>query len=128
MSQFCPIQPEKIWKRIKEPEALTISDREGSMGILREAMAVDILCRYNRREREGRHALLSAFDYTKDKLELESGDFTLWRNEEKVVVARELMHAAEEFFFVDRDGACGAIFCLASTLRHRLCRASTRMR
>jgi hypothetical protein len=79
------------------------------MRSLREAMAADILSRYDRLGRDGRYALLSAFDYTKDKLELESGDFTVWRDEEKIAVAQELMHAAEEFIFVDRDGACGAI-------------------
>jgi hypothetical protein len=79
------------------------------MRSLREAMAADILSRYSRLGRDARHALLSAFDYTKDKLELERGGFTVWRNEEKVAVAQELMHAAEEFFFMDREGACGAI-------------------
>jgi hypothetical protein len=78
------------------------------MTSLRDAMAADILTRYDRIEADRRYVLLSAFDYTKDKLELESGDFTVWRDEEKNAVAQELMRAAEEFFFVDRDGACGA--------------------
>jgi hypothetical protein len=54
---------------------------------LRDAMAADILSRYDHLGRHGRYVLLSAFDYTKDKLELESGDFTVWRDQEKVVVA-----------------------------------------
>ena len=46
---------------------------------------------------------------TPDKLELESGDFTEWRDEEKVAVAQQLLQAAEELFFIDPEGACGAV-------------------
>jgi hypothetical protein len=74
----------------------------------REAMAANILTRYERLGGDGRHALLSAFDYTKDKLELENGDFAVWRDEDKVAVAQQLLQAAEDSFFTDRDGACGA--------------------
>ena len=63
------------------------------MRSLRETMAADILIRYDRLEGDGRYALLFAFDYTKDKLELESGDFTVWRDEEKVAVAQQLFDA-----------------------------------
>ena len=78
------------------------------MRSLREAMAADILSRYSRLGRDARHALLSAFDYTKDKLELESGNFNVWPDEDKVAVAQQLLQAAEEFFYINRDGACGA--------------------
>jgi hypothetical protein len=90
-------------------EASTISDGEPSLSGLREALAAGILSRYDRLGRHERYACLSAFDYTKDKLELEKGDFTVWSDQEKVAVAQELMCAAEEFFSADRDGACGAI-------------------
>ena len=79
------------------------------MRSLRETMAAEILIRYDRLEGDGRYALLFAFDYTKDKLELESGDFTVWRDEEKVAVAQQLLQAAEELFFIDPEGACGAV-------------------
>ena len=90
-------------------EASTISDGEPSLSGLREALAAGILSRYDRLGRHERYACLSAFDYTKDKLELEKGDFTVWSDQEKIAVAQELMCAAEEFFSADRDGACGAI-------------------
>ena len=89
----------------KMPEATTIAP----LSSLREALTADILSRYDRLGRHERYACLSAFDYTKDKLELEKGDFAVWSNQEKVAVAQELMRAAEEFFSADRDGACGAI-------------------
>ena len=79
------------------------------MRSLRETMAADILIRYDRLEGDGRYALLFAFDYTKDQLELESGDFTVWCDEEKVAVAQQLLQAAEELFFIDPEGACGAV-------------------
>jgi hypothetical protein len=78
------------------------------MRSLREAMAADILSRYDRLGGDGRYELLSAFDYTKDKLELESGDFTVWRVEDKVAISQQLLQAAEELFCINRDGACGA--------------------
>jgi hypothetical protein len=81
---------------------------EVPMRSLREAMAADILSRYDCLGGDGRYALLSAFDYTKDKLELESGDFNVWPDEDKVAVAQQLLQAAEEFFYINRDGACGA--------------------
>jgi hypothetical protein len=74
----------------------------------REAMEADILNRYDCFGQDGRYALLSAFDYTKDKLELESGDFTIWPDEDKVAVAQQLLQAAEEFRYINRDAACGA--------------------
>ena len=78
------------------------------MRSLRETMAADILIRYDHLDGDGRYALLFAFDYTKDQLELESGDFTVWRDDEKVAVARQLLQAAEELFFIGPEGACGA--------------------
>jgi hypothetical protein len=63
---------------------------------------------------------LSAFDYTKDKLELENGDFAGWRDEDKVAVAQQLLQAAKDSFFAERDGACGAAF----TSKRRLPRTS----
>jgi hypothetical protein len=52
--------------------------------------------------------MVLAFDYTKDKLELEYGDFTGWRDEHKTDVADTLMRVAEEFIGEDLDWACGA--------------------
>jgi hypothetical protein len=75
----------------------------------RETMAADILIRYDGLERDGRYALLFAFDYTKDQLELENGDFAVWRDEEKAAVAQQLLQTAEELSFLDPEGACGAI-------------------
>ena len=79
------------------------------MRTLRETMTADILIRYGRLEGDGRYALLFAFDYSKDQLELESGDFIVWRDEQKVAVAQQLLQAAEELFFIDPEGACGAV-------------------
>jgi hypothetical protein len=71
-------------------------------------MIVEILGRYQRLGSHERHALVLAFDYTKDKLELEYGDFASWRDEEKTDVADKLMQVAEEFIGEDIDWACGA--------------------
>ena len=79
------------------------------MRTLRETMTADILIRYGRLEGDGRYALLFAFDYSKDQLELESGDFIVWRDEQKVAVAQQLLQTAEELFFIDSEGACGAV-------------------
>jgi hypothetical protein len=75
---------------------------------VREAVTANILCRYERLGGSERHALLLAFDYTKDKLELENGAFTAWRDEDKAAVARQLMQTAEESFGSNPDEACGA--------------------
>jgi hypothetical protein len=72
-------------------------------------MAADILIRYDHLDGDGRYALLFAFDYTKDQLELQDGDFTVWRDDEKVAVAQQLLQAAEELFVIDPEGACGAV-------------------
>jgi hypothetical protein len=72
-------------------------------------MAAEILIRYDRLEGDGRYALLFAFDYTKDQLELENGDFAVWRDEEKAAVAQQLLQTAEELSFLDPEGARGAI-------------------
>jgi hypothetical protein len=56
-------------------------------------MIVEILGRYQRLGIHERHALVLAFDYTKDKLELEYGDFAGWRAEHKTDVADKLMLA-----------------------------------
>jgi hypothetical protein len=79
------------------------------MRSLRETMAADILIRYDHLDGDGRYALLFAFDYTKDQLELQGGDFTVWRDDEKVAVAQQLLQAAEELFVIDPEGACGAV-------------------
>jgi hypothetical protein len=71
-------------------------------------MFAEILVRYQRLGRHERHALVLAFDYTKDKLELEYGNFAGWHDEEKTDVAHELMQVAEEFIGENIDWACGA--------------------
>jgi hypothetical protein len=75
---------------------------------IREGMIVEILGRYQRLGSHERHALMLAYDYTKDKLELEYGDFGGWRDEDKTDVAHKLMQVAEEFIGGDPDWACGA--------------------
>jgi hypothetical protein len=71
-------------------------------------MIAEILGRYQRLGRHERHALVLAFDYTKDKLELEYGDFAGWRDGEKTNVAHKLMQVAEEFIGEAIDWACCA--------------------
>jgi hypothetical protein len=66
------------------------------------------LGRYQRLGRHERHALVLAYDYTKDKLELEYGDFAAWRNEDKTDVAHKLMQIAEEFIADNPNLAWGA--------------------
>ena len=83
-------------------------DAEVTLSSIREGMIVEILGRYQRLGIHERHALVLAFDYTKDKLELEYGDFTGWRDEHKTDVADTLMRVAEEFSGEDLDWACGA--------------------
>jgi hypothetical protein len=76
------------------------------------AISGGVLSRYERLRREERYGLLMAFDYTKDKLELENGEFAVWRDEDreedKAAVARQLLRTAEESFDSKPDGACGA--------------------
>jgi hypothetical protein len=75
---------------------------------IREGMIAEILGRYQCLGGHERHALVLAYDYTKDKLELEHGDFAGWRDEDKTDVAHKLMQVAEEFIGEDPDWACGA--------------------
>ena len=51
------------------------------MTSIREGMIVEIFGRYRHLGSHERHALVLAYDYTKDKLELEYGDFGGWRDE-----------------------------------------------
>ena len=53
----------------------------------REGMIVEILGRYQHLGSHERHTLVLAYDYTKDKLELEYGDFGGWRDADKTDVA-----------------------------------------
>jgi hypothetical protein len=71
-------------------------------------MIAEILGRYQCLGSHERHTLVLAYDYTKDKLELEHGDFAGWRDEDKTDVAHKLMQVAEEFIGEDADWACGA--------------------
>jgi hypothetical protein len=72
------------------------------MRSLREAMAVDILSRYDRLGEDGR--MCCYLHSTTPK----TSDFTVWPDGDKVTVAQQLLQAAEELFYIDRDGACGA--------------------
>ena len=83
-------------------------DVEAVLTSIREGMVAEILGRYQRLGRHERHALVLAYDYTKDKLELEYGDFATWRDDDKTDVAHKLMQVAEEFIAEDPDWACGA--------------------
>jgi hypothetical protein len=84
------------------------SDVEAALTSILEGMIAEILGRYQRLGNHERHALLLAYDYTKDKLELEYGDFAAWRDDDKTDVALKLMQVAEEFIAEDPDWACGA--------------------
>ncbi len=92
-------------RRIKGGAQVAVSEGENN---LREEFVTAILSRYHCLGRHGRHAILLAFDYTKGKLELESGDFGKWSIEEKMQVAQKLLQVAEELFKCDFDLACGA--------------------
>ena len=69
---------------------------------------MNILSRYERLDRSGRHALLLAFGYMKGKLELENGDFDDWCDDEKNTVSRQLLRATQELYREDPNWACGA--------------------
>jgi hypothetical protein len=107
-----PCNKDAWWGKARSSaDALRSSRRsyaEVTLTSIREGMIVEILGRYQRLESHERHALLLAYDYTKDKLELEYGDFADWRDEDKTDVAHKLMEVAEEFIGGDPDWACGA--------------------
>lgn len=75
----------------------------------RQTLAADILSRHDQLGFYQQYDLFLAFDYTKDKLEFESGTFSSWPDEDKIRIARQLLETAEAYFSEDRNGACGAI-------------------
>jgi len=99
------------WRNGRWLPALSSNERndvEAVLTSIREGMITEILDRYQRLGSHERHALVLAYDYTKDKLELEYGDFATWRDDDKTDVAHKLMQVAEEFMAEDPDWACGA--------------------
>jgi hypothetical protein len=69
--------------------------------------AADAIERYNRLDGFHRYEMTSAFDYTKNDLELEHGMFDTWQVADKAAVAEQLMKTARAGLKESPSGAMG---------------------
>jgi hypothetical protein len=82
--------------------------------------AIDIMRRYQRFDDQGRHELISAFEYAKAGLETKHGEIHTWDMKHKAEVAQEVLKTAEEGYPHAPSSSCGvalvALYLEAQTL------------